>query len=263
MAITYNDMVATMASNLDAEWTERYLPEQDYIPNINSAVSKAMTAIGWAMANRKGSEEALRDSTFTRIFQTNSQGGVAISDPVLVAGLGHGIWNVLAVYAEPFTVEAPSLPPLPANVSKWRDDLSWSGSGKRVERVTLEEVPMIRDNSFMQGNEVLAANAKRRSYSYYIVGNASTSSYGSGTGELRVLPQSITSAKLIGISYIAEPIELNITNYLTAVLPLPQSFKRTLADWALGYMGIKIGDGSIMQQTIEQDAARLFQMAVT
>ncbi len=260
--ITYNDMIATMAPNIDAEWSERYLPEQDYIPNINSAISKAMTAIGWAMANRDGSEEALRDSTFTRIFQTNSQGGVAISDPTLVAALGHGIWNVLAVYAEPLTVEPPTLPPIPANVSKWRDDLSWSGSGSRVERITLEEVPMIRNNRFMLGNEVLAANTKRRSYSYYIVGNASTSGYASGGGEVRVLPQSITGAQLVAISYIAEPLELNVNNYLTAQIPLPQSFRRTLADWALGYMAIKQGDGTVLKTTVEQDAAQLFQMAV-
>jgi hypothetical protein len=260
--ITYTDMLATMAPNIDAEWSERYLPEQDYIPAINSAVSKAMTAIGWAMANRDGSEEALRDSTFTRIFQTNSQGGVAISDPTLVAALGHGMWNVLAVYAEPFTVEQQSIQPQPPYTSVWRDDLAWSGTGSRVERVTLEEVPLIRNNGFTLGNEVWAANPKRRSYSYYIVGNAATAGYPSGGGELRVLPQSITSSALIGISYIAEPIELTPANYLTAQLPLPQSFKRTLADWALGYIAIKQGDQTVLKTTIEQDASMLFQMTV-
>ncbi len=260
--ITYQDLVTAMQANLDAEFSERYMPEQDYIPAINSAVSRAMTAIGWAMANRDGSEEALRENTYVRIFQTNSQGGVALSDPALVSALGHGVWNVLAVYAEPELVDPSGAPQsLNDNQSKYRDDQAFSGTGQRVERVTLEQVPMIRNNSFMTGNEVLAANPKRRSYSYYIIGNAGATGFNTGTGELRVLPKSITGAKLIAIAYMAEPVTLTAANYQTAQIPLPQSFLRTLADWGLSYISIKQGDGTNLKQTAEQDGMQLFAMA--
>ncbi|MFO0190271.1 MAG: hypothetical protein ACK54F_03370 [Planctomycetia bacterium] len=259
--ITYPELKTVMQANLDAEGSDRYLDVQDYVPAINSAVSRAMTAIGWSLAQRDGSEEALRDMTYVRMFQTNSQGGVAISDPALVASLGHGVWNVLAVYAEPETVEQnPAILPLPVDSSVYRDDVSWSGSGQPVERVTLEEVPVIRNNRFLSGNETLAANPKRRMYAYYIVGNASSSAYGSGMGELRVLPQSQTGQKLIAIAYLANPVELDANNYLTVQIPFPQSVKRTLADWALQYIAWKQGDGTNLQMNAQKDAAELFQL---
>lgn len=259
--ITYSELKAVMQANLDAEGSERYLDVQDYIPAINSAVSRAMTAISFMMAQRDNTEEAVRDLTYVRMFQTNSQGGVAISDPALLASLGHGIWNVLAVYAEPITVEPnPAILPLNPNQSVYRDDLSWSGSGQPVERVTLEEVPVLRTNRFMSGNETLADKPKRRTYAYYIVGNGSSNSYSSGTGEIRVLPQSQVNQKLVAIAYLANPIELDANNYLTAQIQFPQSMKRTLADWALQYIAWKQGDGTNLQMNAQKDAMELFQM---
>jgi len=262
--IAYQDIKATMAANLDAEGSDRYLDAQDYVPAINSAISRAMTAIGWVMANRDGSEEALRELTYTRIFQTNSEGGVAISDPALESplALGHGIWNVLAVYARPeVTPSNPQIQPIPEATSVYRDDLTFSGSGDPVERVTLEEVAIIRNNAFMSGNEVLASKPKRVTFSYYIIGNASSTNYGSGLGELRVLPKSVTKSSLVGISYLANPTELTGTNFNTVDIPFPQSMKRTLADWALQYIAWKQGDGTNLQVNAQRDAQELFQLA--
>lgn len=262
--ITYSELKAVMQANLDAEGSERYLDVPDYVPAINSAVSRAMTAIGWAMANRDGSEEALRDLTYTRIFQTNSEGGVAISDPALLADLGHGIWNVLAVYARPETVEFQIITPVAPSASLYRNDLSWSGSGSPVERVTLEEVPVLRDNAFLSGNEVLADKPKRVTFAYYVVGNAWSNGYSSGNGEIRVLPKSVTKKSLVAISYLANPTELTPDNYNlpTTRIEFPQSMKRTLADWALQYIAWKQGDGTNLQMNAQKDAQELFQLTV-
>lgn len=261
--ITYAELEAVMRANLDAEGSDRYLPEQDYVPAINSAVSRAMTAIGWSLANRDGSEEALRDLTYVRVFQTNSAGGVAISDPALLASLGHGIWNVLGVYARPDTIPAsPSLIPVADDVSLYRDDVAWDGSGSPVERVTLEEVPVLKGNMFMSGNEVLADNPKRVTFAYYITGNASSSGYNSGTGELRVLPKSATQKSLIAISYLTTPTELTPTNYNQpgVAIEFPQSMKRTLASWALQYISWKQGDQTNLQMNAQKDAQELFSL---
>jgi hypothetical protein len=260
--ITYQELESTMAANLDAEGSDRYLPEQDYVPAINSAVSRAMTAIGYVMANRDGSEEAIRELTYTRIFQTNSEGGVAISDPALVSDLGHGIWNVLAVYARPEVIPSTATPSAQQDqVSLYRDDVAFSGSGDPVERVTLEEIAVLRNNAFMSGNEVLASNPKRVTFSYYIVGNAGSTGYDSGIGEVRVLPKSVTSKSFVGISYLANPVELTPANYTTVQIPFPQSMKRTLADWALQYIAWKQGDGTNLQVNAQRDAQELFQLA--
>lgn len=252
--ITYAELNAVLSANLDDQFSAAYRPPIR-IAAINSAVSRAMTAIGWALANRKGAEEALRELTRIKIFQTNAQGGINLNDPAL----GHGVWNVLGVYARPEVVEpSPAILPLNDNQSQVRNDLSWSGSGSPVRRVTLEEVPMIRNNSFRPGNEVFAANPKRVTFAYYIVGSAASDSFASGAQELRVLPQSQTGKKLIAVSYLKEPTVLVDE---TGVIEFPQSMKQTIADWTLQQLAWRQGDGTNLYGVAEKDAAQLFQFA--
>jgi hypothetical protein len=128
--------------------------------------------------------------------------------------------------------------------------------------VTLEEVPVLRNNAFLSGNEVLASAPKRRTFAYYIVGNASSNNYNSGIGEIRVLPKSVTSKSLVAISYLSQPTELDANNYLNATIEFPQSMKRTLANWALQYISWKQGDGTNLQMNAMKDAQELFQLTV-
>ena len=249
--ITYAELNQLITEGTQDSFSDRYRPSVR-IGAINSAVRRATAALGWAMANRKGPEEALRELTYVRIFQTNSQGGINLAD----ATLGHPVWNVLGIYARPETVEAQTILPLDPAVSQYRADLSWSGSGSPVERVTLEEVPMIRTNMFRNGNEVLADNPKRVSFSYYIPGNAASTSYLSSAGsELRVLPQSQTGQKLIAMSYVAQPTEF-VTQ--SGSVQFPQSFKQALGEWALYYVAIPQGDTQTLMQSSEKDAMQLF-----
>jgi hypothetical protein len=249
--ITGTEIWEIMKARLDAEGSDRYLPDQDIIPAINTSIRRAATAIGWALANRKGSEEQLSELTFVRVFQTNSQGGVSLNDP----SLGHGVWNVLGVYARPEVVGTPSINPIPQNQSQYRADLAWSGSGDPVERVTLEEVPKIRTNIFRNGNEILANNPNRVTFSYYIPGNASSTNYSSGPRELRILPQSVTATSIVAIAYLKEPSEITS---LTDSVEFPSSMKDTLASWALQNLAYKQGDGTTLNILASQDAAQLF-----
>lgn len=217
----------------------------------NSAIRRATSALGWAMANRKGPEEALRELTYMRVFQTNSLGGVSLSDPTL----GHSIWNVLGVYAQPILVTPGSPNGNPPDQSAYRPDLTFSGAGTPVERVTLEEVPMIRTNFLRNGNEVLANNPNRVSFAYYIIGDASSSGYATGGSELRVLPQSQTGSSFVAISYVAEPSEMVDE---TSSVEFPKSFLQTLVDWSLDYATVRQGDGPTMNQSAKEDAATLF-----
>jgi len=248
--ITYAELSTLLDVQLDDRISQRYRPLVR-IDAMNSAVNRATSALGWAMANRKGPEEALRELTLMRIFQTNSQGGINLNDP----SLGHVVWNVLGVYAQPEVVGSASILPLDPNLSAYRDDLAFSGSGQPVERVTLEEVPMIRNNFLRNGNEIMASNPNRITFSYYIIGDASSTGYASGGSELRVLPQSQTGRKLIAMSYVKQPSLFVDT---TSTVEFPQSFKQTLADWTLQYLAGPQGDGTTLYGTSQQDAAQLF-----
>lgn len=115
---------------------------------------------------------------------------------------------------------------------------------------------MIRDNMMRNGNEVLAGNPKRVSFAYYIIGDGSSSTYASGSSELRVLPQSQTGKALVAISYIKEPTMMTDDN---SVVEFPKSFLQTLVGWAVDMATIRQGDGPTMNQSAKDDAAQLFQ----
>ena len=250
MPITYAELNGPLSVKLDDQFSDRYRPTVR-VEAFNTAIRKATAALGWAMANRKGPEEALRELTMLRVFQTNSQGGVSLGDPTL----GHSIWNVLGVYARPLTVQPATILPLDPAVSQYRDDLAFSGTGDPVERVTVEEVPMIRTNFLRNGNEILAGNTNRVTFSYYIIGEASSTGFITGGQELRVLPQSATSQQLIAISYLKKPQEFTGPSGTT---DFPQSFIQTLVEWAANTI-VGPQDGSPpMYQATEKDAAQLF-----
>lgn len=248
--ITFNELSVPFLSNVDDLVGDTYRVSVR-LAAFNQAIRRATTALGWAMAQRKGPEEALRELTYLRIFQTNSQGGINLNDP----SLGHSVWNVLGVYARPELVTAGTIQPLGDNVSAYRSDLAFSGTGSPVERITLEEVPMIRGNALRNGNEVLAANPKRVSFSYYIIGSAGSTGYASGSSELRVLPQSQTGLQFIAMSYVKEPSEMVDT---TSSVEFPKSFLQTLVDWSVDYATVRQGDGPSSNQSAKDDAMALF-----
>lgn len=251
MAISYAELSQIISEGTQDSFSDRYRPSVR-VGAANWTIRRAANALGYAMANRKGAEEWLRELTMLRVFQTNSQGGVNLADP----SLGASIWNVLGVYARPLTVEAQTILPIPPDQSQYRPDLSFSGTGSPVERVTLEEVPMIRTNMFRNGNEVLADNPKRVSFSYYIIGDASSTNYASPQGsELRVLPQSQTGQQLVAISYIKQP------TYFTGPsgsVEYPQSALQTLGEWCLEYISWPQGDPASLQTLASKDAQTLF-----
>lgn len=248
--ISYAELSAAISQATQDSFSDRYRPSQR-IASINAAVERATSALGWAMANNKGPEEALRELTLLRVFQTNSQGGINLNDPTL----GHTIWNVLGVYARPELVTGGVIDATPPNQSKYRPDLSFSGTGSPVERVTLEEIPIIRNSIVRNGNEVFASNPKRVTFAYYIIGDASSSGYASGSSELRVIPKSQTGRTFIAMSYLKQPTRMVDEN---SVVEFPQFMLRPLAEWTLSYLVVAQGDGTTMYSTAEKDAAQLF-----
>lgn len=258
--ITYAEFEGLLLSGvgIDASSSQRYLPDQDIIPAANSAIDRALYAGNWALANRKGSEEMLRELKESRIFQSNAYGGIALENTN--PPLGHNVWSVIRVIAEPITLPAsPSVLPQ-QRTTYFRSDITYMRPGKPVKRLTEEEDAKAVDNPGMAGNEALAATPMR-SYAYIINGKRTNiTAVIDGDYELLIRPQSLCNQRFFEVTYLRQPTRITTVN---DTIDLPNSMLRTLVDWGLEYLAaFKQGSGSLMLPGAEKDAQLLFRMQV-
>lgn len=251
MAILADDLWKAMRAVLGVAGTQRYLPDQQVLPAINGALRQFNGFVYSLLAERKGSEELMREVTITRIFQTNDLGGVIFNE----AQLGHKVWTVNAVYPVPVTLPPdPSIQPIPPQESKWRDDVTLSRPGRfRCARVTLEELPDIESNSMMPGSEA-SATSPWRSYAYCLIGDRATDGWLANGTELVVLPSSTMGKKLIGISYMkgVEPVVS-----FSDTIPYPSMAFQLLRDLALNELSVRQGAKPLYDVTINSVRALL------
>lgn len=261
--IPYQQLADLILSGVgvDAEGSGRYRPDNDIIPAINSAVSRSVYAGNYMLANRKESEMMMSELQETRIIQSNSLGGVAL-DGIITSALvpyDKQIWTVLGFIAEPAT-NIPGVVLGPTESTILRTDLAYRPGGENerpVKRVTIEQVARLRNDMEMPGNEVLAGGPMRE-YAYCMVGDRTDSdSVISGSREVILLPNSISSRKLFAMSYLRMPQQISTT---TESIDMPLSSLRILADWALEYLSWKQGDGTTLNIVSSKDAAQLFNM---
>lgn len=232
-----------MLARLDDQGSQRYLPEQDIIPAINSAISRMQSAFGWALANRKGSEEAMRDFTRIAVFQTSDNGAIVLADPAL----GHTMANVLAVYPLPITPQAQTI--TPAVTSLYRSDLTFAGPTTPCQRVTLEMAPMIKENSSMRGNERMMNIPSRLTWAYYLY-----------QGAVNLLPRPKALTIIAAIAYIQQYAQMTDTN---STVDVPPYTAEILASWALSYIAWKMDtQGQGVGALASADASQLFGFGV-
>lgn len=282
MAFTAQDVKDNAQSLVDAEGGQYYLDQQDWIPAINMAYQRALTACRWELANRSGAEEQLSELKVDLLFRSN---GIGVVD------LGHAKsatnpatenpfkpWSIVAVYAEPTRAPllstAPPTPlPIPANGSL---SYYWDGGNTRpvgsaypVQRMTAEQLAVATTNQYMSGNETLALNSQgqpghMRSYAYAIAGDQQSINDNipgdSPNLSIIIKPFALSSNQWFWISYLKEPNTITaMTGSNTGTILFPKSFLRTIADWTLYYLSIKQGDGTTLNSTAQQDAMALFQ----
>ena len=236
-----------MRATLGVTGTQRYLPDTNIIPSINAGVRQFNALVqGLTLAERKGSEELLREITYLRVFQTNDLGGVVLDE----AQLGHKVWSINAVYPRPVTEPADAQPlPIPADQSQWRNDVTVRRPGKyRGARITLEQAPDTEMSKFMPGSEKMA-NSLMPSFAYYIVGDRTTDNWVSGGAEIVVLPESIMGKKLVGISYMkgVDPI-----TSLNDNIPYPAIAFKMLQELSLNEISIRQGARPLYEVTLQQ-----------
>jgi hypothetical protein len=242
MPISYAQVNTILSERLDDELSQRYSTE-NRLAAINSGIGRAQFALGYMLANRKGSEEALKDFTKVGIWQTDPFGAALLDDPLL----GYTIANVMGLYAVP-DLQAPASI-LPVTGSQYRPDVLWAGAGEPVRRVTLEQVGVIKTNAMMPGNEVLAAIPGRRSWAYYLA-----------DGKAWLLPKSQAGETFVAISHIEKFAPMTT---ITDTVNLPEFMLETLASWAYSYITWKQGDRGPMGALAMSDANELFGFQTT
>lgn len=285
MAFTAQEVVNAASQQVDAEASQRYLPDQDWLPAINAAYRRAMAACTFALANRKGSEEQLSELKVDLLFRTNGVGAIDIGgarsalNPAQVNGFKP--WSVLAVYAEPERYSLLPQAPLPAWPIPPNGSLTyyWDGGSSRpaasrfpVHRHTAEELAVLATNIAMSGNEVLALSSsgqpgKMRSYAYAIAGDQHSineSIPGEAPGmSLLLRPVALSRNAWFWVSYLKAPGALTtMTGTNTGTILFPPSFLQPITEWTLQYLSIKQGDGTNLYGATEKDAAQLFQFSV-
>ena len=240
MPVSYGQITTIVNARLDANpGNDRYLPEQDLIPAYNSAASRLQYGIGWALANRKGTEEILRDFAHIAIYQTDAFGSILIDDPAMPWTVA----NVAAIYVDPDLQVTGTVNPLPDNQSAYRGDLAWAGAGKPTHRVTLEQAPIIKTNASMRGNEVLASNPDRVTFAYYLQ-----------SGRAWIIPKSVMGRRIVAMAQIKKFVPMTTVN---DSFDFPDYVAEFLATWALDFIAVKqdtqgLGVGAFAQKDIAQ-----------
>lgn len=258
-----------MLAQLGAEGTRRYTAGRDGIYAINGAMKRFEALATPLLAQRKGSEESLSEIQETRIFQTNTFGGLSLdsiwSSPS--AQITYQVWTVVALYykplcSQPFTPGVPSSPGpiLPGVKTYIRNDLVYQPGGVDelpVQRMTAEQVAVANRNRFMAGNERTAAT--RPKIGYYIMGNRSDNDFAlSGGREVVFTPRSlfVPTPRYIAMSYLRTPDAITTIDDVTNI-PYPSSLFVVLRDLALNEISVKMGDGTNLYTVTEREIGRL------
>lgn len=251
MPILANDLWNAMRATLGVAGTQRYLPDTNIIPAINDGLRQFNGFVYSLFAEKKGSEELLREINMTRVFQTNDMGGAVL----LESQLGHKVWTINAVYPEPvFNPANAAINPIPVSESAYRPDVVMRRPGKiRCARLTQEQIPDTENSRMMPGSSAMA-NAPLRTAAYYLVGDRGGTDWVPSGTELVVLPEQSYARKLIVVSYMkgVDPI-----TSLNDTVPYPPSAFELLKQLSLNAISLRQGAQPLYQVTIDSVRALL------
>lgn len=245
--ILASSIINKVKADLDAEGSDYYRDDQDYIPAINKAIDWVVAVVNMGLGEKKISEEAFRDLTKVKIYQTNTFSRILL--PALTQT--DEIWTLIAVLPLPVAYpNSNSIVPSNDVISYLRGELSLQSSQYIAERVTSEELEINRDNPFFRGH-ALEPGELVKTFCYLAPQDYQSSSYvTSGTilGEITIFPE--ISKKLVAIRYAKYPTRITS---ISDNIEFPKSMENIIYLKALNYIGIKQGDQSTIINTSNAD----------
>ena len=246
--ISAQELRNQMAFALDAEGSDYYRDDLDYIPAINAAIKWLTSVVNLTLGEDKLGEEFFREVAYSGIFQANDYSRISLSvfptEP----------WTILSVFPLPTVESIGAAPTIPSTESAYRDDLIYVNSTYDCKRLTIEEWSRNKDNPFEAGYEGNQMPSVLKRYSYLSPINHTNSNIGNRSKEIEIRPY--MGAQLAAIFWVKKP---ELIASLSDNIEFPSSVFQLLFNKALQYISFKQGDSTTVFSATAADMQLLLR----
>lgn len=250
--ILAQDLRNQMAFALDAENSDHYLDDLDYIPAINASVKWLTNVVNAAYGQDKLGEEFFRDLAYSGVFQTTNTSRVSLNV------FPSEVWTILGVYANPKTSVIAGYPPVvtpDVNTSYFLSNLRHLSSYDSCKRLSVEEWATNASNPFEAGYDGDQICDALKLYAYMAPFNYQGVNSGVNSAELEIRP-AIVNGK-VTVFWAKKP---SVITSLSQNIEFPSSVFQVLFDKALSYIAYKQGDQTSIYGVTTQDIQQLLSV---
>ncbi len=248
MSFTAQSLRDQLAFALDAENSDHYRDDLDYIPSINAAMKWLTAVVNSAFGENKIGEEFFRELSYSGVFQTSNISRVSLDV------FPTEVWTVLAVMALPVTEDNGGTPPATPNDKRsyHLDNLIHVSSENACKRVSIEAWTDGLFNPTEAGYDGDQICNELKLYSYLQPINNQAVSRGFESQEIEIRP-AVKNGK-VTVFWVKKPDE--ITD-LSQQIDFPNSVFQLLFDKALNYIAYKQGDQTTIYGVTNNDIQQL------
>lgn len=240
-----------LAFALDAEGSDHYRDDVDYIPAINASIKKLTAIVNSALGQNKIGEEFFRDIAYSGVFRVDGDSRIALDI------FPSEVWSILSIYVKPTTgniigENAPDVSDL--TKSYFRNDLYHKESTLDCKRLNLEEWARNKINPFMEGydGDKLCSSLKRYAYLNPINYQGESVTHAK---ELEIRPS--VKNEDVTVFWAKKPDEITS---LSDEIEFPNSCFQLLFDMALNYISYKQGDNTNLYSVSARDINELINV---
>lgn len=247
--ILAQDLRDQLAFALDAEGSDHYRDDLDYIPAINAAMKWATNLVSVAYGQNKISEEFFRDISYSGVFKTNNNSRVSLNI------FPSEVWTILAIYVDPTTEEISNVPtPTPdTKISYYLPEYVHVSANLDCKRLSIEEWAKNKENPFEAGYGGNQICESLRRYAYLSPMNyRPASALPQYTQEIEIRPKLVN--KDVTVFWAKKPDQITS---LTQYVDFPSSIFQVLFDKALNYIAYKQGDQTNLYSVSSADIQQL------
>lgn len=248
MSFTAQSLRDQLAFALDAENSDHYRDDLDYIPSINAAMKWLTAVVNSAFGENKIGEEFFREISYSGVFRTSNTSRVSLDV------FPTEVWTILAVMALPTTEENGNpAPSTPDNKRSYHlDNLIHVSSLNACKRISIESWTDGLFNPTEAGYDGDQICSELKLYSYLQPLNYGSVSRGNISQEIEIRP-AVKNGQ-VTVFWAKKPDEITS---LSQQIDFPNSVFQLLFDKALNYIAYKQGDQTNIYGVTNNDIQQL------